>query len=339
MKKQPHNIPAPATRKNHTHSDPAKTPQGNKVVLVVDDEGAMRRLLARILSKRHLEVLAAENAATARDILNQRAIDLMLCDLMMPGEPGQNLIQHVVRSYPDTAVVVVTGLTDPGEAERVLHLGVLGYLIKPFDKHQVLITVANALRLRELERRDRIRREALEREVREKSHNLIDLHETLQEHQREMQERESSLRDVTGTVRTLLNQQRQEKRDFETVILENVRQSIQPFIQKLKATRLSPTQKNYLEALEKNLENIISPFIKAISSRYLNLTPTELQVADLIRQGRRTKDIAAILNLSPNTVMTHRYHLRDKLGLKNKSVSLTTYLKTLEQQSDTTVPP
>ena len=338
MKSPPSQHPPPGTDENHPLPVTANAPREGNVVLVVDDEGAMRRLLTRILSKRNLEVLTAGNAAQARDIFNQRAIDLMLCDLMMPGEPGQSLIQHVVRAYPDTAVVVVTGLTEPGKAEPILHIGVLGYLIKPFDKNQVLITVANALRLRALERRDRIRREALEKEVREKTHDLIDLHETLQERQREMQEQELSLRDATGTVRTLLSQQRREKADFETVILENVRQSVQPFIQKLKATRLSPTQENYLEALEMNLEDIISPFIKAVSSSYLNLTPTELQVADLIRQGRRTKDIAVILNLSPNTVMTHRYHLRDKLGLKNKSVSLTTYLKTLEQQSDTTVP-
>ena len=339
MKKQPHNIPAPVAPKNHAKPDPAKTPQGQKVALVVDDEGAMRRLLTRILSKQNLEVLTAGNAAQARDILGQRPIALMLCDLMMPGEPGQSLIEHVARAHPDTAVVVVTGLTEPGEAERVIDIGVLGYLIKPFDKNQVLITVSNALRLREFERRDRIRREALEKEVREKTHDLIDLHETLQQRQQEMQEQELSLRDAAGTVRTLLSQQRREKTDFETVILENVRQSVQPFIHKLKATRLSPSQANYLDALEMNLENIISPFIKVVSSRYLDLTPTELQVADLIRQGRRTKEIAEILNLSPNTVMTHRYHLRDKLGLKNKSVSLSTYLKTLEQRQDTTVPP
>jgi len=300
--------------------------------LIVDDERAMRRLLARILTKRHLEVLMAENAAQARDILDQRPIDLMLCDLMMPGEPGQRLIQHVSRSYPDTAVVVVTGVTEPAEAERVLTIGVLGYLIKPFDKNQVLITVSNALRLRELERRERTRREQLESEVRKKTRDLMHLHETLQERQQVLQQQELSLQDATGAVRTLLSQQRRERADFEAEILENVARSIKPFVERLKGTRLSEVQETYLAALEKSLENIISPFIKAISSSYLNLTPTELQVADLIRQGKRTKEIAAILTLSPNTVMTHRFHLRDKLGLKNKRVSLSTFLKTLESK-------
>ena len=325
--------------KNDHSPDPGDRRRKQNAVLIVDDEEAMRRLLIRVLSKQNLEILTAENAAQARDILGQRPIALMLCDLMMPGEPGQHLIQHVARAYPDTAVVVVTGLTEPGEAAQVLDIGVLGYLVKPFDKNQVLITVANALRLQELERRDRIRREALEKEVQKKTHDLISLHETLRERQQAMQEQELSLRDAAGAVRTLLSQQRQEKAYFETAVLENVRQSVQPFIQKLKATQLSATQENYLDALEMNLENIISPFIKVISTRYLDLTPTELQVADLVRQGRRTKEIAEILNLSPNTIMTHRYHLRDKLGLKNKSVSLTTYLKTLEQGQDKLVPP
>ena len=339
MKTLPRDAATLPPSENDHSPDPGNRRREQNVVLVVDDEEAMRRLLMRVLSRQNLEILTAGNAAQARDILAQRPIALMLCDLMMPGEPGQSLIQHVACAYPDTAVVVVTGLTEPGEAAQVLDIGVLGYLIKPFDKNQVLITVANALRLQELERRDRIRREALEKEVRKKTHDLIRLHETLRERQQEIQEQELSLRDAAGAVRTLLSQQRREKADFETVVLENVRQSVQPFIYKLKATRLSPTQEHYLDALEMNLENIISPFIKVISSRYLDLTPAELQVADLIRQGRRTKEIAEILNLSPNTVMTHRYHLRDKLGLKNKSVSLTTYLKTLEQGQDKIVPP
>lgn len=303
---------------------------GKPAVLIVDDVDAMRRLLARILSTRGLAVMTAGGAAEAREVLRRRPIDLMLCDLMMPGEPGQSLIQHAVRSHPDTAVVVVTGVTEPEEAARVLNIGVLGYLIKPFDKNQVLITVSNALRLRELERRERFRREQLEREVRNKTRDLIGLHETLQERQREMQRQTLSLRDAAGTVRTLLDQRRLDRDDFEGAILDNVRQSIQPFIQRLKESSLSPQQTQYLGSLETGLQNIISPFIKAISSSYLNLTPTELQVADQIRQGKRTKEIAAILNLSPNTVMTHRYHLREKLGLKNSRVGLSSYLKTLE---------
>lgn len=308
----------------------SKREGANPSVLIVDDVAAMRRLLARILAKQNLDVRTAENAADAREILGRRPFDLMLCDLMMPGEPGQCLIQHVVRAYPDMAVVVVTGVTEPEEAERVLTIGVMGYLIKPFDKNQVLITVSNALRLRELERRERTRREHLEKEVQQKTRDLMRLHETLQERQQQLQRQALSLRDAAGAVRTLLSQTGRERADFEAEILENVAQSINPFVERLKATQLSSVQENYLDALEQSLENIISPFIKAISSSYLDLTPTELQVADLIRQGKRTKDIAAILNLSPNTVMTHRYHLRDKLGLKNKRVSLTTYLKTLE---------
>lgn len=299
-------------------------------ILVVDDLQAMRRLLRRILSAKNLEIITAENAAEARKAIGSRQIDLMLCDLMMPGEPGESLIQFVTDNYPDIGVIVITGVTEPAEAERVLEIGVLGYLVKPLERNQVLITVSNALRLNNLERRERNYRQRLEKDVQSKTRDLISLHETLQERQKLLRRHELSLRDATGAIRALLDQRNQDRTEFETEILENVDHSIQPYIQKLKDSHLSPSQNQYVESLETSLKNIISPFIKAISSSYLNLTPAELQVADLIRQGKRTKDIAEILNLSPNTVMTHRYHLRDKLDLKNKRVSLTTYLKTLE---------
>jgi DNA-binding CsgD family transcriptional regulator len=81
--------------------------------------------------------------------------------------------------------------------------------------------------------------------------------------------------------------------------------------------------------LESNLGDIVSPFVTKLSSRYLNLTPTEIQVASLIRDGRTTKEIGALLHLSANTIMSHRYHIRGKLGLKNKKVNLRSYLQSL----------
>jgi DNA-binding NarL/FixJ family response regulator len=318
----------------HDRSTAADAANCRSTVLVVDDVQPMRHLLKRILSAKNLEIITAESAAEARKVIASHQIDLMLCDLMMPGEPGESLIQYVTDNYADIAVVVITGVTEPTKAERVLEIGVVGYLIKPLDKNQVLITVSNALRLRNLERRERNYRQRLEKDVQSKTLNLISLNETLQERQRLLQRHELSLRDATGAIRTLLDQRNQDRTAFESEILENVDHSIQPYIQRLKDTHLSPSQSQYVESLEISLKNIISPFIKAISSSYLNLTPAELQVADLIRHGKRTKDIAEILNLSPNTVMTHRYHLRDKLGLKNRRISLITYLKTLEHPPD-----
>ncbi|HOJ15012.1 MAG TPA: helix-turn-helix transcriptional regulator, partial [Deltaproteobacteria bacterium] len=83
------------------------------------------------------------------------------------------------------------------------------------------------------------------------------------------------------------------------------------------------------EILESNLNDIISPFLKKLSSHYLNLTPTEIQVADLIKDGKSTKQIAEVLGISERAVEFHRNNIRDKLGLKNSKTNLRSYLMTL----------
>lgn len=308
---------------------PHAPPPQTGVVLVVDDEPAMRKLLVRHLEGRGHHLLTAPDAAAARDLLARHSVDVMLCDLMMPGESGESLIQFVSRDHPEVGVVVITGVVEPALAQQVLDVGVLGYLVKPIDRNQVIITVANALRLTELERRERARRQALERDVEEQKRALDHLQEASREDRQRLQGQEEALRDATGTVRVLLNQRGADRTEFESEVLENVRRTIEPYVHKLKGSHLSPTQEGWVEALAANLERIVSPFIKSLAAPYLNLTPAELQVADLIRQGRTTKQIADILSLSPNTVMTHRFHLRDKLGLKNSPTSLRSYLESL----------
>ena len=87
--------------------------------------------------------------------------------------------------------------------------------------------------------------------------------------------------------------------------------------------------RTYLDILESNLNDIISPFLKNLSSQYLNLTPTEIQVANLIREGKSTKEIAEILNISERAIEFHRNNIREKLGLKKAKTNLRSYLMTL----------
>jgi DNA-binding CsgD family transcriptional regulator len=77
------------------------------------------------------------------------------------------------------------------------------------------------------------------------------------------------------------------------------------------------------------LNEILSPFIKSMASRYANFTPKEIQIADLMKKGKTTKEISQILNLSPRTIDIHRYNIRKKLNINKKKVNLQSYLLTL----------
>ena len=86
----------------------------------------------------------------------------------------------------------------------------------------------------------------------------------------------------------------------------------------------------YLDIIEKNLETIISPYITLLKRMNTHLTPQEIQVANMVKQGHSSKTIAGLLNLSMRTVDCHRANIRKKLGIRNKKANLRIRLGALE---------
>jgi putative two-component system response regulator len=134
-------------------------------VLVVDDEHAARSVAGRILQS-HYEMEFAADATEARVKLMGRPVDLLLCDLHLPGESGMELIRSLLSTDDDDlAVVMVTGEDNPALADRAFELGAYGYLVKPYRRGDLLITVCNALRRRQLEQQSRAYQRELEQDV------------------------------------------------------------------------------------------------------------------------------------------------------------------------------
>jgi putative two-component system response regulator len=134
-------------------------------VLVVDDEPAARAVAGRILQS-HYEVQFAADTSEARANLLGGLVDLMLCDIHLPGETGMELIQSLLSREDDgLAVVMVTGEDNPELADRAFELGAYGYLVKPYRRGDLLITVSNALRRRQLEQQSRAYQRELEQDV------------------------------------------------------------------------------------------------------------------------------------------------------------------------------
>ncbi len=139
-------------------------------ILVVDDRPEVLRVVDRTLGE-HYRCQFASSVVEAREKLAGETFHLVLCDIQMPGESGLVLIEEITEQYPDTAVVLVTGVDDPDVAEKTFGLGAHGYLVKPFWPGQLLITTMNALRQRELE----MARKAHNRTLEERMQLLMDM--------------------------------------------------------------------------------------------------------------------------------------------------------------------
>ncbi|SHO52915.1 Histidine kinase-, DNA gyrase B-, and HSP90-like ATPase [Desulfopila aestuarii DSM 18488] len=131
-------------------------------ILIVDDEPAIRGLLKSILIEAGYSVHDVDCVAEAKKILTSHNFDLIATDLNMPGESGLDLIEHLHRQQLDIAVVMVTIMDNPIEASKILEAGIYGYIVKPFSRNLVLITIANALRRHQLEMQNKASRQNLQ---------------------------------------------------------------------------------------------------------------------------------------------------------------------------------
>jgi PAS domain S-box-containing protein len=150
--------------------------------------------------------------------------------------------------------------------------------------------------------------------------------EALRRREVELEAQSHHLAEVNTALKVLLKQREDDKNELGENVLSNVKELISPYIERLNKSRLNTNQKTLVNIMESNLKNIISPFISKLSSKYFNFTPTEIKVANLVKEGKTNKEIAELLCLSKNTILFHRHNIRGKLRLKNKKINLRSHL-------------
>ncbi len=148
----------------------------------------------------------------------------------------------------------------------------------------------------------------------------------LKETNRQLTVERLALQEANTALRTVLGRIEDEKREIRRDIEANVEKVILPVLNAL-SLRVPEQQRSYLDFLRTNLLDMTSPFVNELSRKYRSLTPTEIRVCKMIRDGLRTKEIAQIRGVSPATVSRHREHIRRKLGIANRAVNLTTHLQ------------
>src|SRR4030042_4859574 len=160
---------------------------------------------------------------------------------------------------------------------------------------------------------------------------IVDIHpeEVLKEREQELEIKTHNLEEANIALKVLLKKREEDKTELEEKILLNIKELVAPYLEKLKKNGLDEKQGAYVSILESNLNDIISPFSHRLSSKLLSFTPTEIQIENLLRKGKPSKEIAELITSSPKAVAFHRENIRRKLGLKNKKINLKSYLLSL----------
>jgi PAS domain S-box-containing protein len=153
--------------------------------------------------------------------------------------------------------------------------------------------------------------------------------ESLKQKEVELEIKARNLEEVNTALKVLLKKREEDKIELEEKVLLNIKELVLPYLEKIEKGGLDKNQRAYADILEAHLKEIISPFSYRLSSAYVNLTPAEINVANLVKQGKTNKEIAALLNVSTRTAAFHREHIRQKLGIKNKKTNLKSYLSSI----------
>jgi len=180
----------------------------------------------------------------------------------------------------------------------------------------------------ELAERQRVEQELqrahdeLESRIRERTQELTTANENLRE-------REAELEETNTALKVLIHRLEVAKEETEERVLWNINEQIVPYLERLKRLAADDKTRSYLTLVEANLKDITAAFPNRLSTAFSSLTPTEIEVAKLIIQGKTSKEIAGLMSIATSTIDFHRNNIRKKVGINRSSVNLRTYLSSL----------
>jgi len=143
----------------------------------------------------------------------------------------------------------------------------------------------------------------------------------------ELRAKSMSLEETNNALKALLRNMEEAKKELEENVVSNIRVLVMPHVGRLARHKLVSTEKVHVEAIEAGLKNVASPFLRDLSQ--FGLTPTEIQVANYVRDGRTTKEIIELMHSTKDSIDMHRYHIRKKLGMNKTKTNLRSYLLSL----------
>jgi DNA-binding CsgD family transcriptional regulator len=153
---------------------------------------------------------------------------------------------------------------------------------------------------------------------------LLTANEQLEEDRRALLDKNVALREVLSQIKDEVNQVRQNMQS-------NIEKLIMPILRKLRE-RSREGERIDLDLLESLLADVASPFVREIETRFVQLTPRETEICNMIRNGLQSKEMGLSLGISVRTVEKFRQKIRQKLGVEGREVNLTTYLRSLAKK-------
>lgn len=277
------------------------------LVLIVDDNLEICNILQQMVSRLGIRVESVSNPLQVINLVKSSFYNVILLDIIMPAKSGLDLFPEIVENSPDTKIIIITAFGDKESAIRALRLGAFDFLVKPFDYKLLSYSIKRALETQKSELAYKTEKTKLEDANRQ-------------------------LMETNKALAVLARNIERTQRNTEVQMENKIKAAILPIIERLKQSKgLSQTYHRDIKLLRKLVIDLSSntDVKQEIST---TLTPTELRIALLIRNGLTTNEIAEHMYISPQTVKSHRKNIRKKLGLNKSNQNLCVYLQARLEQ-------
>lgn len=284
-------------------------------ILVVEDDSNILIFMGELLTSLGITPTLAENGREAVEKLKSDSFPLVFTDMNMPHIDGMQLIAHIRDHYPGTDVIAMTGYSQDYDLVDVIRAGATDYMTKPFTLAEIKAKIRRVTRERSLF-------QLLQQEIARRHHSERDLSRQNSTLLEQVQQQKEELLEANAALRIMLRQRDMEKNELTGSLTTRFLKEITPYIAKLRQTPLQEVQKHYLDMVTMNLQNI---FIPASPDRRFTHTPftkTEAKVVNLMKQQKKSKEIADLLQVSTGTIRTHRENIRKKLQITNTKKNL-----------------
>lgn len=142
----------------------------------------------------------------------------------------------------------------------------------------------------------------------------------------QLNQRTEELMEINIALKVLLKKREEDKKEFEETLMFNFEKIVYPYLKKLRLENSKASQHSLLTIIETNLDELTLSLSQNRQEHFAKLTPMQIQVANLVKQGLTSKEIASFLHLSPSTIANHRQEIRKRLSLNNRKINLQTTL-------------
>ncbi len=230
-------------------------------------------------------------------------------------------LMNILSGKAASGLITFRGHTKTGQ---IVHVERHDFHFTNWEGRPVIIgTAVDVTERKKAEEELKKYRDHLQELVEDRTRQLVEVNEELRRDIEKRKQVESALEiksrdleEANVALKVLLKQRDDDRRDLEEKISSNIRELVLRYVGMLRETGLEPNQGLLIDIIERNLKDFLSPFCMKITS--FNFTPREMEVIVLAKEGKTTKEIAQLLNVTMDAISRHRYHIRKKLSLDRR---------------------